>query len=164
MIVDCSQVLYSVVFHKTCCAVLSCFSHVRHSATPWTVAHQALLSMRFSRQEYWSGLPFPTPWDLPNPGIEPSSLSSPALADGFFTTSTTWETPENSDTHGKRYIPAPGPLGTPGFECCFGSGIFHGDPSAETPVGHSPPDLGCSGQGDSWVSAAALEPCSRISK
>ena len=42
-------------------------------ATPWTTAHQAPLSMRFSRQEYWSGLPFPSPGDLPNPGIEPGS-------------------------------------------------------------------------------------------
>ena len=46
------------------------------SATPRTMAHQALLSMEFSRQEYWSGLPFLSPWDLPNPGIEPGS---PAL-------------------------------------------------------------------------------------
>ena len=44
--------------------------------TPWTVARQALLSMGFSRREYWSGLPFPSPGDLPNPGIEPGS---PAL-------------------------------------------------------------------------------------
>ena len=43
------------------------------SAIPWTVAHQALLSMGFSRQEYWSGLPFPSPGDLPNPGIKPRS-------------------------------------------------------------------------------------------
>ena len=43
------------------------------------------------QQEYWSGLPHPLPWDLPNPGIEPASLMSPALAGGFFTTSTTWE-------------------------------------------------------------------------
>ena len=50
-------------------------------ATPWTVAHQALLSMEFSRQEYWSGLPFPPPEDLPDPGIEPTSL---ALQVGFF--------------------------------------------------------------------------------
>ena len=42
-------------------------------ATPWTVTHQASLSMGFSRQEYWSGLPFPSPGDLPNPGIEPTS-------------------------------------------------------------------------------------------
>ena len=46
---------------------------------PWTVALQALLSMRFSWQEYWSGLPFPPPGDLPDPGIEPTSLMSPAL-------------------------------------------------------------------------------------
>ena len=53
------------------------------SATPWTVAHQDPLSMGFSRQEYWSGLPFPSPENLPNPRIE---SASPALADGFFTT------------------------------------------------------------------------------
>ena len=47
--------------------------------------------MGFSRQEYWSGLPFPTPGDLPDPGIEPKSLMSLALAGSFFTTSTTWE-------------------------------------------------------------------------
>ena len=52
-------------------------------ATPWTVAHQAPLSMGFSRQEYWSGLPFPSPGDLPNPGIEPGSpaLQADALKD-----------------------------------------------------------------------------------
>ncbi|ELR58856.1 hypothetical protein M91_15770, partial [Bos mutus] len=50
---------------------------------------QAPLSMGFSRQEYWNRFPFPTPGDLPNPGIKPSSLASPALASGFFTTSTT---------------------------------------------------------------------------
>ena len=53
---------------------------------PWTVAHQAPLSMEFSRQEYWSGLPLPTPGDLPDPGIEPTSLKAPALAGRFFTT------------------------------------------------------------------------------
>ena len=52
-------------------------SHVRLSATPWTVTHQAPLSMEFSRKEYWSGLPFPTPGDLPDPGIKPTSLVSP---------------------------------------------------------------------------------------
>ena len=55
-------------------------------ATPWTVARQVPLSMEFSRQEYWSGLPFPSPGNLPDPGIEPRSLASPALAGGFFTT------------------------------------------------------------------------------
>ena len=48
-------------------------SHVRLFATPWTVAYNAPLSMGLSRQEYWSGLPFPSPEDLPNPGIEPGS-------------------------------------------------------------------------------------------
>ena len=55
------------------------------------MAHQAHLFMGFSRQEYWSGLPFPSPGDLPNPGIKPTSLASPALAGRFFTTRTTWE-------------------------------------------------------------------------
>ena len=57
-------------------------SVVSGSETLWTVAHQASLSMGFPRQEYWSGLPCPSPWDLPDPGIEPTS---PALAGGFFT-------------------------------------------------------------------------------
>ena len=51
--------------------VPSCFSHVQLFGTPWTVARQTSLSMGFSRQEYWSGLPFPPPGDLPDPGIEP---------------------------------------------------------------------------------------------
>ena len=52
--------------------------------TPWTVAYQAPPSMGFSRQEYWSGLPFPSPGDLPNPGIEPVSLVSPALEEDLY--------------------------------------------------------------------------------
>ena len=63
--------------------VLSCFCLF---ATPWTVVHEAPLSMVFSRQEYWNWLPFPTPRDLPYLGIEPESLASPPSADGFFTT------------------------------------------------------------------------------
>ena len=59
--------------------------HVKLFVTPWTAAHQAPLSLKFSRQEYWSGWPFLSPGDLPNPGIEPSFLASPALAGGFFT-------------------------------------------------------------------------------
>ena len=58
--------------------MLSHFSHVRLFATLWTVACQAPLSMEFSRQEYWSGLPFPSPEELPNPGIEPWSPASQA--------------------------------------------------------------------------------------
>ena len=60
-------------------------SHVWLFVTPWTVACQALLSVECSRQEYWSGLPYPTPGNLPNSGIQPRSLASPALAGGFFT-------------------------------------------------------------------------------
>ena len=71
--------------------VLSCFNCVQLLATPWTVAHQAPLSLGFSRQEHWSGLPFPTPGDLPDPGIKSISLMPPAVAGGFFTTSTTLE-------------------------------------------------------------------------
>ena len=58
--------------------------------TPWTVAWQVPLSMEFSRQEYWTGLPFPTPEDLPDPGIESTSH---ALAGGFFTTTPLGKTP-----------------------------------------------------------------------
>ena len=71
--------------------VLSRFSHVRLVVTPWAVALHAPLSMGFSRQGYWNGLPCPPPGDLPDPGIDPVSLRSPALAGGFFTTSATWE-------------------------------------------------------------------------
>ena len=66
-----------------CGCVLSC---AWLFVTPWTVAHQALLSMEFFRQEYWSGLPFPSPGDLPDPGIEPTSPVFPALVGDFFTT------------------------------------------------------------------------------
>ena len=75
-----------------CTQLLSC---ARLFVAAWTAACQAPLSMEFPRQEYWSGLPLPSPGDLPNPGIKPTSLASPALAGGFFTTSTTCETPYN---------------------------------------------------------------------
>ena len=61
-------------------------SHVQLFATPWTSACQAPLSMGFSRQEYWNGLPFPPPGDLSDPGIKPTSPVFPAVAGGFFTT------------------------------------------------------------------------------
>ena len=69
--------------------LLSRFSHVQLFETLWTVAHQAHLSMGFSRQEYWSELPFPPPGDLPEPWIKPPSLKSPALAGRFLITSAT---------------------------------------------------------------------------
>ena len=71
---------------KSIKGTLLLFSHYVTSnsfATPWTVAQQASLSMRFPRQEYWNGLSFPSPEDLPNPGIDPGS---PALTGRFFTT------------------------------------------------------------------------------
>ena len=71
------------------CTCTQELSHVQLFVTPCTVACQAPLSVGFSRQEYWSGLLFPLPEDLPNPGIE---LASPALAGRFFTTSSIWET------------------------------------------------------------------------
>ena len=79
--VSCESALY--------CAVLSCFISVWLFVTLWIIVHQSPL--QFSRQEYWSGLPGPPPRDLPDSRIEPKSLMSPALADGFFTTSATWE-------------------------------------------------------------------------
>ena len=73
--------------------VLSRFSCVRLFVTLWTIARQAPLSTGVSKQEYWSGLPRSPPGNLPDPGIEPESLTSPALAGGFFTTSAPWEAP-----------------------------------------------------------------------
>ena len=74
--------LENVIQSNTHLVVVQSLSLVWLFATPWTIAHQAPLSMGFSRQEYWSGLPCPSPGDLPDPGINPSS---PALAGGFFT-------------------------------------------------------------------------------
>ena len=71
--------------HTSPAGVHAC-SCVQLSATPWTVARQAPLSMKFSRQEYWSGLPFPSPGYLPNPGITLMSPASPASPGRFFTT------------------------------------------------------------------------------
>ena len=75
------------LFAVLCC----CFSHIQLFATLWTVAHETLLSVGFSRQEYLSELPYPPLWDSPYPGIEPTSLMSPSLEGRFFATSTTWE-------------------------------------------------------------------------
>ena len=79
------------------CVCLESLSGVRLFEAAWTVAHQAPLSMNFSRQEYRSGLPFPTPGGLLDPGIKPAS---PELAGEFFTTRASWEAPSyglNSD-------------------------------------------------------------------
>ena len=79
-----SHIIWSIVLCAFQIIVWS-LSRVRFM-TPWTVACQALLSMGFPRQEYWSGFPLPTPGDLPGPGLKPTSLASPALAGRFFTT------------------------------------------------------------------------------
>ena len=76
--------------------------------TLWTIAHQAPLSLGLSRQEYWNGLPCPTPRDLPNPGIKPPSLKSPALAGGSFTARAT------NQLHGRQFFHGPG-VGEDGF-------------------------------------------------
>ena len=74
----CSELANNQYFNLCVCActctLAQSLSHVRLSSTPWTVAHQASLSMRFSRQGYWSVLPFPPPGALPDPGVEPLSL------------------------------------------------------------------------------------------
>ena len=69
------------------CQGAQSFGRVQLSVALWTVAQQVPLSLEVSRQEYWSGLPFPPPGDLPDPGFKPMSLVSPALTGGFFITS-----------------------------------------------------------------------------
>ena len=90
----CRQILYHLSHQGTLniyiCPLLSRFSRVWLFETVWITAHQAPLSMGFSRQEHWSGLPFPSPGDLPNLGIKPKS---PALAGGFFNHCATCEGP-----------------------------------------------------------------------
>ena len=107
--------------------VLSHFSSVWLFATPWTVARQAPLCTRFPRPSYWSGLPSPTPGDLPDPGIEPASFMSPALAGRFFITSATWEALQRA--HDKR---------SEANLCALGKSLFlpgmlsHSSPPAHT--------------------------------
>ena len=74
--------MFLILLHTYMCVCVCVLSHVQLFAIPGTVAHQAPLSMKFPKQEHWSGLPFPSPGDLSDPGIEPGS---PALAGGFLT-------------------------------------------------------------------------------
>ena len=89
------QCLYQTLFcaQKTVCVCASCYFSCVRLCDPMDCSCQAPLSMGFFRQEYWSVLPCHPPRDLPHPGIEPVSLTSPALAGGFFTTSATWGAP-----------------------------------------------------------------------
>ena len=84
------------IFQNSVC-VCSC-TRAQFFVTPWTAGRQAPLSMEFSRQEYWSGLPLSSPGDLPNPGIEPTSPASPTLAGRFFTTEPPGKPLQNSLT------------------------------------------------------------------
>ena len=77
--------IYTFMFISCMCMCVFSHSVGSDSATLWTVACQATLSLESSRQEYWSGLPFPTPGDLSEPGFKPGSPVSPALAGAFFT-------------------------------------------------------------------------------
>ena len=95
---------YSVFLQYCSCVCVQWLSHVQFFEVPWTVVHQATLSMELSRQEYWSGLPFPPPWDLPDPGIKTTSPTSPGLAGGFFTTSGTWEARYGLCRHQRKKI------------------------------------------------------------
>ena len=79
-------------------------SPVQLFVTPWTVVYQAPLSMGFSRQEYWSGLPCSPSEDFPSLGAEPQSLMSPALAGRFFTPSATWEAPLHPQQSAKLFV------------------------------------------------------------
>ena len=71
--------------------MLGHFSHVQLFGTLWNIVLQAPMSIGFSRQEYWRGMPCPPPGNLPNPGIKLTPLTSPALAGRFLTTSKTWD-------------------------------------------------------------------------
>ena len=79
----------TLLWHTWCSIVQLCLTF----CGPMDYSPQAPLSMEFSSEEYWSGLPFPTLGNLPNPGIKPMSLASPELAGMFFTTSVSWEAP-----------------------------------------------------------------------
>ena len=120
----CNALLHKNIqnFHHSEVPMLLCaksLSSVCFFVNPWTVASQAPLSLGFPRQEYWSGLPFLSPGDLPDSGLEPTS---PALAGGFFTTSATWkacEVPKTLEmfffsTVASRHIPPRLCLGQPG--------------------------------------------------
>ena len=72
--------------------------------TPWTVVSQAPLSMGFSRQEYWCGLPFPPPGKVPHPGIKPLSLMCPTLAGEVFTTNASWEAQVRNSSSLPRWL------------------------------------------------------------
>ena len=116
--------------------MLSHFSCIPLSVTPWTVAHQAPLSLGFSRQECWSGLPCPPPGKLPHPGMEPGSPMSPALAGGFFTATAAWKA--------QSFYPVP-----KFSDSCHGSVLCQGN--LDVPQNHCWGAQGSEGQqAESW--------------
>ena len=107
----------SDLFHLACACMLSRFIRVQLFVTVRTVAYNAPLSIGFSRQEYWSGLPFPPPGDLPNTGIKFMSLKSPALAGRFFLLLLP---PEEAQEYWRSLpFPSPGDLPNPGIKPCL---------------------------------------------
>ena len=138
--------------------MISCFSHVQPCATLWTVAHQAPLSMGFSRQEYWSGVPCPPPGDLPDPGIELESLTSPALAGKFFSTSATWEAPYQLS--GFFFHTWPTLRLSPVWVCTFFQDGFQPRGLRWALVSHI---MGCCPP-SFWPQGASLLPCSKEGK
>ena len=100
----------------TALCLLICFSRIRLSVTPGSIAYQAPLPMKISRQEYWNGLPFLTA-DLPDLGIKTVSLMSPVLAGGFFTISATWEAIQKWSPHHSFPLPSKGLLQGPSIQC-----------------------------------------------
>ena len=118
------------------------FSRVLLFVTPWTISCQAPLSMRFSRQEYWSGLPCPPPEDLPDPGIEPESLTSPALApsgkpQAWGRLSLLASRSRESSLHGGSSSGSPS-LGSSGglLYCRYYRGLFSGQPGSAAAIQH----------------------------
>ena len=86
LVASCLKKQFRVSYYHVCVCVCACMcSVVSDFAAQWSVAHQAPPSLEFSRQEFWSVLPFPIPGDLPDPGIKPTSPASPALLGRFFT-------------------------------------------------------------------------------
>ena len=117
-------IVYLMVCYPGLCLV-AC--HVPLFAIPLTVTLQTSLSIGFSRQEYWSGLPCPPPGDLYGPGIKPVSLTSPALLGRFFTTSATWEAQHTSSYAGLTLVSQLCPTLCYPMDCSSPGSFVHGD-------------------------------------
>ena len=139
----CLGLSYSQIAPCVRCVRAKSLTHVRFCETSGTAACQAPLSTGFSRQGYWSGLPLPSLGDLPNPGVEPAPLTSPALASGSFTTSATWEA---------RSVPCC---------CCCHFSRVRLCTTPETAAHQAPPSLGFSRQ-EHWRGLPFLLQCMKV--